>query len=32
LIKAAGGDLNDYMLAKLNLVVGREVENRLRGH
>jgi hypothetical protein len=25
-------DLNEYMLAKLNRVVGREVENNLRGH
>jgi hypothetical protein len=27
LIEAAGSDLNEYMLAKLNRVVGREVEN-----
>jgi hypothetical protein len=32
LIEAAGSDLNEYMLAKLNRVVGREVENHLRGH
>jgi hypothetical protein len=32
LIEAAGSDLNEYMLAKLNRVVGREVENNLRGH
>jgi hypothetical protein len=32
LIEAAGSDLNEYMLAKLNRVVGRQVENNLRGH
>jgi hypothetical protein len=28
LIEAAGSDLNEYMLAKLNRVVGREVKDR----
>jgi hypothetical protein len=32
LLAAAGSDLNEYMLAKLNRVVGRDVENNLRGH
>jgi hypothetical protein len=32
LIEAVRGDLNAYMLAKLNRVVGREVENNLQGH
>jgi hypothetical protein len=29
LIEAAGGDLNAYMLAKLNRAVGREVKDRV---
>jgi len=29
---STGCDLNDYMPAKLNRVVGREIENSLRGH
>jgi hypothetical protein len=28
LIEAAGGDLNDYMIAKLNRFVGREINDR----
>jgi hypothetical protein len=29
MIEAAGGDLNAYMLAKLNRAVGREVKDRV---
>jgi len=32
LLATAGSDLNEYMLAKLNRVVGRDVENNLWGH
>jgi hypothetical protein len=32
LIEAAGGDLNAYVLAKLNRAIDREVEDNLRGH
>ncbi len=32
LIEAAGGDLNAYVIAKLNRAVNREVEDNVRAH